>query len=218
MTEQLDEALSAALDGEADEFELRRVLDETAKHEALRDTWDRYHRVSDYLSVGDAEAVRPRNFANMQQSVWEAIGGDMADSDDDASVESVVAISSASKANKGTNWSGRLLGFGVAATVAFAVMMVSGVFTGGQTVGTPGVADAQTPAPISLDSEISPEDLKRNAQYIRHHVQHTAVSANNGLTSGKMVVELEQQIESEQAEEDADKELLETTSEATSSQ
>ena len=39
MSEQLRESLSAAMDDEADAFELRRMLDEAQGDEALREQW-----------------------------------------------------------------------------------------------------------------------------------------------------------------------------------
>ena len=49
MTEQLKEALSAVVDGEADVFELRRVLDEVGRSEELTEAWRRYHLIGERL-------------------------------------------------------------------------------------------------------------------------------------------------------------------------
>jgi sigma-E factor negative regulatory protein RseA len=49
MTEQLRQSLSAVIDGEADAFEMRRVLDEMDRDPALRDTWDRYHLIGSVI-------------------------------------------------------------------------------------------------------------------------------------------------------------------------
>ena len=43
MSEKLKESLSAVIDGEADEFELRRVLDEIGRNDQLALCWERYH-------------------------------------------------------------------------------------------------------------------------------------------------------------------------------
>ena len=43
------EALSAVMDGEAQELELRRTLDAVAGDASLRDRWQRHHRVRDAL-------------------------------------------------------------------------------------------------------------------------------------------------------------------------
>ena len=43
------EALSAVMDGEAQELELRRTLDAVSADASLRDRWQRHHRVRDAL-------------------------------------------------------------------------------------------------------------------------------------------------------------------------
>ena len=53
MSEKLKESLSAVIDGEADEFELRRVLDEMNRDEVLAASWERYQDLKDrLLSLG----------------------------------------------------------------------------------------------------------------------------------------------------------------------
>ena len=49
MSEQLKESLSAVMDGEADEFEIRRVLDEATSDAELRGVWERYHLIGSVL-------------------------------------------------------------------------------------------------------------------------------------------------------------------------
>ena len=69
MSEQLRESLSAAMDDEADAFELRRMLDEAQDDEALREQWHRYHLVRDVL--GDKmRAGYPRQ---LRSSTWQAL-------------------------------------------------------------------------------------------------------------------------------------------------
>ena len=49
MTEKFNEFVSAMLDDEADEFEIRRVLGEIAGNSDLKSTWSRYHVISSVL-------------------------------------------------------------------------------------------------------------------------------------------------------------------------
>ena len=51
MDDRLKESISALLDDEADELEIRRILNKSGDHE-LRDLWGRYNKVSDVLSSG----------------------------------------------------------------------------------------------------------------------------------------------------------------------
>lgn len=66
------ETASAAVDDEADEPELRRMLDEAGYNAELRDAWERYHAVSAAMRgewcLG-AEQLRAR--------VWEALQGEL---------------------------------------------------------------------------------------------------------------------------------------------
>jgi negative regulator of sigma E activity len=49
VTEKFNEFVSAMLDDEADEFEIRRVLGEIARNSDLKSTWSRYHVISSIL-------------------------------------------------------------------------------------------------------------------------------------------------------------------------
>lgn len=49
MSETLRESLSTVIDGEADEFEIRRVLDEIERNENLRETWHRFHLIGSVM-------------------------------------------------------------------------------------------------------------------------------------------------------------------------
>ncbi len=56
LREPLHQSLSAAVDGEASEFELRRLLDEVEENPALRSAWSRYHALS---ALMQGELVEP---------------------------------------------------------------------------------------------------------------------------------------------------------------
>jgi negative regulator of sigma E activity len=71
MSEQLKESLSAALDDAADEFELRRVLDETRRNDALRDTFGRYQLVKSVLR-GETSAQTLRHRQELQKRIRES--------------------------------------------------------------------------------------------------------------------------------------------------
>ena len=78
MSEQLKESLSAVMDGEADEFEIRRVLNEAADDPELRGVWERYHLVR---SVMRGEG-RTRGADRLSARFWTQI-----DAADEAPVE-----------------------------------------------------------------------------------------------------------------------------------
>jgi len=76
MSEQLKEALSAALDNEADEFELRRVLDEAGRDESLRETFERYQLIQAVMR-GDADARTLTQRTQLQKRVRVAMDVDV---------------------------------------------------------------------------------------------------------------------------------------------
>ena len=76
MSEKLFETLSAAMDNEASEFELRRVFDEARRNPRLRDAWGRYHAIGaalrDELHAGDSE---------LRERIRDALQADRAEDD-----------------------------------------------------------------------------------------------------------------------------------------
>jgi negative regulator of sigma E activity len=174
MSEKLKEALSAAVDGEADEFELRRVIDEAAKDAALRDTWERYHLVSAVLA-GRASDASIASRRALKGRIWEALdyaGGD---------VEEPVAEQPAIPPAKGLPvWMGRAVGFAVALGVAAAIMFGAGVLDETPTgqVAALDVVEATPP---------SDADMTRSDAYMMHHVQHTALNSSGVLSFVKVV-------------------------------
>lgn len=71
MSDQLRESLSAMLDDAADEFELRRVLDEMSRNDALRDKFARYQLIKSTLR-GEASAETLKHRVQLQRRVREA--------------------------------------------------------------------------------------------------------------------------------------------------
>ena len=72
MSETLKESLSAAVDDEADEFELRRVLDELDKDDELRGLWARYHLFGSVLRgerQGTSELLREQVWLSLEQEL-----------------------------------------------------------------------------------------------------------------------------------------------------
>ena len=185
MSEKLRDSLSAAIDDEADEFELRRVLDEMQKDPELRHLWERYHTVGRLIR---GERIDPDN--QLRERVWAALG------DADVEVpEAAADIAGDGRASgRSGAWLGRVTGVAVAATVALAVIF--GVGVGDEP--EPQLADAgvsidgpKRQAP-QLGAEISARDLERANAYMMHHVQQQALN-QPGVTSFVKLVTFEDQ-------------------------
>ncbi len=117
MSEQLKEALSAIIDGEASEFELRRVLDEMGKDESLTRAWQSYHLIHQAAQGENVTGV-----AEMGERIWASLDADDFLGQDIVQEEPTVP---ATAAQPGKRWG--LLGGAIAAAVALG-LFVSGDF------------------------------------------------------------------------------------------
>jgi sigma-E factor negative regulatory protein RseA len=174
MSEKLKEAVSAAIDDEADEFELRRVLDEVHKDPALKAAWDRYHLVG---------AVLRKEFSitadDLREAVWSEL--EMVEAEDSpaplAAVESQPAPRLvSSRLNRGT-------GIAVAATVALAVA-IGGMNLLDDSSSVPAQPLASTPVETTLPAiasaavggVVSDQDQARTAGLILRHTQQRGMN------------------------------------------
>lgn len=185
MSEQLKESLSAVMDGEADEFEIRRVLNEAADDSELRGVWERYHLVS---SVIRGEG-RKRGARTLGREFWAQI-----DADDATTNSEVVPVEVEPDTARGAPrwaWIQRIAGVGVAAGVAAAVVIVFGGRTpddNNAAIQTAQVSQVQqsdiqtTPAAFDDDDQpvddVYPSslDLQRAQAYMLHHAHQVALT------------------------------------------
>ncbi len=188
MSEQLRESMSAAMDNEADAFELRRVLDEASVDSNLREKWHRLHLMRDILR----EEVKTYD-PGLREAVWQGLLNDPHGVEDD---DEFLTVAPEHHANKGASpWLGRITGIAVAVTAAVLVVFNGGVFddegssldvAGGEPFVTPG----QTINLERGDGELAPvmyqqatdADLHRQYGFMLRHIQQRAMN-QNGLTS-----------------------------------
>jgi sigma-E factor negative regulatory protein RseA len=180
MSEQLKESLSAVMDGEADEFEIRRVLNEAADDAELRGVWERYHLVRSVMR-GEGRMLRADKLSARFWTQIDAGEEALVDSTD----ESTNASAGRSRAGW-TTWGQRIAGVAVAASVAAAVIVG---FRADESPAVPApkiavVEQAAPPASMALfDDEARGQavpaalDLQQRA-YMLHHARHVAL--NNG--------------------------------------
>ncbi len=175
MSEKLRESLSAIVDDEADEFELRRVLDELEKNSELKTSWDRYHLIGSVM-----RHEYPERATLLREKVWQALDMEQIEVEKDAAEP---IIESATGSAGRTPWLGRLTGLGVAASVALAVVL--GLNTINDTPGTAApevaavVVNGATTDSVSLGAVPQTTDEERMAAYIMHHTQQRAMNQAN---------------------------------------
>ncbi len=183
MSEQLRESMSAALDDEADAFELRRVIDEASIDDELRGEWHRMHLLRDFLRDGKM-IYAPR----LRDGVWEGLlSGDA----EEEEAEPLQPILVGAPAQRARTWTGRITGVAVAALVAAMVVVGGGVF---EDEGAGGVLDLATESrPQNLDSaipvmyqEARDEDRQRQYGFVIHHIQQRAMNQAGVSSFAKM--------------------------------
>ena len=182
MSEQLREALSAAMDDEADAFELRRVLDEAEADPELRDQWHRFQMVRDVLADSeffDGRELRQDLLASMQSDEGENLDiSAIVDVDEDVG-----------ESKPKVNWLGRVTGTAVAAAVAGLVVLGANQLQQGDS-NPPAIADAQSTsttqptlaATTVMYPQATPKDRLRLDGLRMHHYQQTALN-NAGAVS-----------------------------------
>ena len=192
MSEQLKEALSAAVDGEADDFELRRVLDEASQDPEMREQWHRYNLIRDVLRkepvVGD-NTLRDRIWAEMEELQPEEEGADE---------PQLVVASDAARPQK-PNWAGRITGVAVAATVAALVVFNGNLFypeTAPEVVAVPDITAPLTSSegspvvsagtlPVMYTKATADDRLRMDANRMLHY-QQRAMNESGGLSFVRM--------------------------------
>ena len=193
MSEKLRESLSAAMDGEADAFELRRVFDEAKHDQDLREQWHRFHLMRDVLRQ-DLENY-DREFKGR---VWSSLLKGAPASEQDA--ERVLTLASRIEAPLRGSWWPRML------VAGFAIILAAGVFftTGLLGIDPEGSADQMTMAssgatdvdevlsqgaavtePV-LYSNATAIDRQRHNALMLHHIQQRAMNQSGVVSFTKM--------------------------------
>lgn len=189
MSERLRESVSALMDGEAGELELRRLLAD-ADELSVRSSWQSYHRLQIVLKEESAEFLG----WDISERVSSAI--------EDNSQLGVMAA-------RRPKWLQPIAGFAVAASVAAAVVMTAGnlnpassdlgvgqpemlsrVFptTGGLAVSAggdqPRISSAAIPMVLpGVDAQADEDARQRLEQYILRHTEGAALNNGQGMIS-----------------------------------
>ncbi|MCH2333875.1 MAG: sigma-E factor negative regulatory protein [Pseudomonadales bacterium] len=163
MTEKFNEFVSAMLDDEADEFEIRRVLGEIAGNSDLKSTWSRYHVISSVL--------KREGLSNLEElDIGDASSGDIGSS-----------FSRKTLGDRTLNrpWlrsRGTLVASLAAAIAALAIIITI------NDEGTTQVELADTlvmPDPIVTDDRVPAEsDIRRAEAYLIQHAQHVSMNSS----------------------------------------
>lgn len=163
MTEKFNEFVSAMLDDEADEFEIRRVLGEIAGNSDLKSTWSRYHVISSVL--------KREGLSNLEElDIGDASSGDIGSS---------FGRKTLGDRTLNRPWlrsRGTLVASLAAAIAALAIIITI------NDEGTTQVELADTlvmPDPIVTDDRVPAEsDIRRAEAYLIQHAQHVSMNSS----------------------------------------
>jgi sigma-E factor negative regulatory protein RseA len=183
MSERLNESLSALMDGEAEELELRRILNHQDKQQ-IDDQWSRYHM------------VRAAIEQEPQLTNWDISARvSAAIADESAHTVSTSAEPAASKVGR-LSWLRPVSGFAVAASVAAAVVV--------------GVKSLEATSPTALPQALNnmPQLASSRAYPVAVGNQTGSVTASAGVRNPAALPQPSQQLLDAEAEKQLDKYLL----------
>ena len=188
MKERNKESLSALLDGEADELEVRRILNQLDNDDELRDKWKNYHLMGSLMRDEKFDSV------DLTQGINQALDGVAESSGNDDTFIGEAANGVASK----PAWYKPLTSVAVAASVTLAVLL--GVQSIGPDEGI-GLASNENQSSGELTaSTLSVEDqqqLETAQQQLQEYVlQNPAPSAEE---AGKEAVPFARVVEFEKS-------------------
>lgn len=173
MTNSSDERISALMDGELDEQMHHSAMDELLKKDEARDTWARYHLITDTLRQNLPTGM-DRQFSSRVMSAL----------DDEPTVLAPPTVKSSPLAQ-------RLAGLAVAASVA-AVAVMGVQFMYQQDDQVPAGQIAKAPS-TSSPSALSPKNLSTNQALARAAVRQNVQTVTQSMNPTTMSPQYSQQ-------------------------
>lgn len=179
MTDRAKEALSAIMDGEAGELETRRLLDEIAHDDELREAWDRFHLARSAMA---GDPLDTTDGADAIRRLWNAV-------DAGAGEESGEAIEQIPRRRPlGLRSGGAAIG--LAAAVALAVWLYPVEEFGGERWMSDPVARVAVPAALSEHpgwEALSADDRARTQAYMLQHLRrHSMANRDHPIPIAKL--------------------------------
>jgi len=194
MNDRNKESLSALMDGEADELEIRRVLNQLDKDDELRDGWKNYHLMGNLMRDENGGGV------DLTQGINRILDGELAPSG--VTDTNLSTLTDSSKAeNQRHAWYKPLTSVAVAASVTLAVLL--GVQSIQPSDGL-GLADANLNSLQSHQGELTAstltleeqQQLESAQQQLQNYVLQHPTEANEekkGVLPFARVVEFQTQ-------------------------
>lgn len=196
MNDRMKESLSALVDGEADELEIRRLLNQLEGDDELRASWQRYQLTSELMRAdASGEGTPDETFADIDLSrgIMQAIDGEPMEEVPAKARPQAVEVAAAGR--RGINW---LASAAVAASVTLAVLV--GVRLNQESLA-PQLAD-QAALPQSdqqlaghaavPDSQQLQQAQRKLQQYVLQHTENAALNTGKGMMPYARVASFDQ--------------------------
>lgn len=116
MNDRNKESLSALMDGEADELEIRRVLNQLDQDDELRDNWKNYHLMGSLMRDESFDSL------DLTKGINQILDGDMASKDAEDTNAPLLSNEKTKKSVRAA-WYKPLTSVAVAASVTLAVLL-----------------------------------------------------------------------------------------------
>lgn len=194
MNDRNKESLSALMDGEADELEVRRVLNQLDSDDELRERWKNYHLMGSLMRDESLDSL------DLTQGINRVLDGDITPAgEQDNSSSHCVEASQPQTVRRA--WYKPLTSVAVAASVTLAVLL------GVQSIGPSeqlnlvdtSTDQLETPQGELTASSLTPEEqqqLESAQQQLQNYIlQHSSQEKeeNNGILPFARVVEFQRQ-------------------------
>ena len=169
-TQSLHESLSAAMDGEAEELELRRVFNAARNDPELSARWQRLHLIQGAMRRHGGAVVAPNDW----HGPWLKPDVEV----EDAATPPAASQAPPSDANHwlASRWLKAVSGTAIAAAAAFAVVAFFGETKPPAPRPPADALAAAPPAPARVLAQVPSEtDLRRANVYMLQHAQHSTL-------------------------------------------
>lgn len=204
MNDRMKESLSALVDGEADELEVRRVLNEMEQDDELRQSWQRYQM------MGSIMRDEPVAQVDLSRGIMQAIDGEPMDE--------IVTPEPQQAANEpqSKRWFAQVA---VAASVTLAVLigvrfnldtaedlpLAQQAAPSAENVETLSLgSDTQQVAATPVDAEQLAAAQRQLQQYVLEHAEGAALNTGRGMMPFARVASFDAEAAQQQAEKQAE--------------
>lgn len=182
MNERINESLSALVDGQCDELELRRVLNELEQNAECREKWLRYQMMSALMRD---EAVAT---VDLSRGIMQAIDGEPMDE-----ISSLMTTDASAQPlpNEPSDVAKRgwMSSVAVAASVTLAVLVGVRFYTdvnetatlAASTPSLPTNSVVAVPAPPAMDAQQLEQGQRMLQEYLLQHTEHAALNPGRGM-------------------------------------